>query len=207
MIVHEFEQGSPEWYNIRIGKVTGTTLKDVMKPDNLPLVDSLIGQLLSGMGELDDYMSDDMQRGIELQPIAIDFYQQETGLVVSPAGFLQSTRFERFGMSPDGLVGKVGGIEVKCPKTKTHVKYLRMNQLPNDYRWQVISAFMINPELEWWDFISFDPRVSQRPLFIHRTKREDVTDDIKSGLDALEKFFEKLDKYHKQILFPEKVAA
>jgi hypothetical protein len=37
----------------------------------------------------------------------------ETGLVIHPD-------IEHFGASPDGLVGDVGLIEIKCPNTWTH---------------------------------------------------------------------------------------
>jgi hypothetical protein len=79
---------------------------------------------------------------------------------------------------------------------------MRQNQLPNDYKWQVIAPFIINPDLQWWDFVSYDPRISQRPLFIIRTKRQDVVDDIDLAQIRLKKFFTKLDEYMKEILFP-----
>jgi hypothetical protein len=38
-----------------------------------------------------------------------------------------------FGASPDGLVGKDGQIEVKCPDTTTHLNTLLTKEVPEEY--------------------------------------------------------------------------
>jgi hypothetical protein len=39
MLIVDVEQGSQEWLRMRLGKITGTRLKEVFKSDNLPLID------------------------------------------------------------------------------------------------------------------------------------------------------------------------
>jgi len=99
-------------------------------------------------------------------------------------------------------VGIVGGVEVKCPSSKKHIQYLRQGKLPNDYKWQVLGSFIINPDCQWYDFMSFDPRVTQRPVFIYRTTRESVQLELNKAVGDLEKFFTKLEEYKSDILFP-----
>lgn len=49
MIVYkDVEQGSQEWHNLRLATVTGTRLKDLVKPSNLSLMDELIAEELTG---------------------------------------------------------------------------------------------------------------------------------------------------------------
>jgi len=76
--IYDFDQRSPEWYKIREGKVTGTSVvnilgkADVQKTkdaiDNLAM--KLAIEVVFGMIE-SDYVDFDMQRGIDLEPSAI----------------------------------------------------------------------------------------------------------------------------------------
>lgn len=202
MIVHEVKQGSFEWRMIRLGKVTGMRLKEVFKADNLSLLDELIAEQLTETWEDSDFISDAMQRGIDLEPEALNEYERINGVKLIRDGFIQCEQFPLLGYSPDGRVGTIGGVEVKCPSSKRHIQYLRQNKLPNDYKWQVLGSFIINPDLQWYDFMSYDPRVSQRPYFIHRTLREDVLPELNKAVDDLRKFFTKLEDYKSDILFP-----
>ena len=202
MIIHSIQQGSPEWFMLRLGMVTGSRIKDVFKKDNLTLIDQLIAEQLTEMPDDDAYVSDAMQRGLDYEPMALDRYEELTGHTLIRGGFIRSEEMPRLGYSPDGRVATTGGVEVKCPGSKNHIRYIRMGIVPVEYRWQVYSSFLINPDCEWYDFMSFDPRVSQRPEFIVRTKREDITDELEAGRAELQKFFTKLEKYKSDILFP-----
>lgn len=201
MIFHDVAQGSPEWMALRLGKVTGSCLEDVFKATHLGLIDRLIAEQLTEMPSDDGFVSYDMQRGIDTEPLALDRYKEIAGVELIRGGFCECTMFPLLGYSPDGRVREIGGVEVKCPKSKTHIQYLRQNQLPNDYKWQVLAAFIINPNLEWNDFMSFDPRVTQKPVFIHRTYRKDVLPVLNQAVEDLKKFFEKLEKYKGEVLF------
>lgn len=202
MIVHEVKQGSYEWFILRCGKVTGSRLKDVFKADNLSLMDELIAEQLTDSWEDNDYVSDAMQRGVDEEPNALDLYESLHGVKLIRDGFITCEMFPMLGYSPDGRVGVTGGVEVKCPTSKNHVQYLRQGKLPNDYKWQVLSSFIINPHLEWYDFMSYDPRVMQRPYFIYRTTRESVLPELNKAVEDLKKFFAKLEEYKSEILFP-----
>lgn len=202
MIIHRIDQGSNEWFYLRLGKVTGTRMKQLMADSNMPLVDELIGEKLSEQIDDDGYVSPEMERGKALEGLAVQAYQAERNVTVERVGFIQSERWPLLGMSPDGIIGPIGGVETKCPSSKKHIQYIRQNQLPNDHKWQVIVPFLINPDLQWWDFVSFDPRISQRPLFIHRTNREDILAEINMAVTKLEKFFIKLSEIESEILFP-----
>jgi len=201
MIIHDVEQGSYEWHQIRLGKITSTRLKKVLSKDNLSLVDELIAEEETGLSDDDGFVSEDMQRGIDLEPLAIKEYESMTGNTVTRYGILQSEELPILCQSPDGYVGTDGAIEVKCPRTKTHVKYIRQGKIPNDYKEQVWCYFMVNPNLKWLDFISYDPRLVKKPIWVLRVNREDVQDDIIGAWMMLQAFNEKYIRLKEELFF------
>lgn len=201
MIIHDCTQGSFEWHQLRLGKITGSRLKKMMAKDNLSLIDELISEEQVGIADDDEFVSDEMQRGIDMEPLAIQEYCNITGYTVDHPCFLQSEDWPILCQSPDGYIGTTGAVEVKCPKTKTHVKYIRMGKIPNEYKEQVWSYFLVNPDLQWLDFVSYDPRLTVKPIWIHRVTREELAEELQAAVVELEKFIAKLDKYKSEIFF------
>lgn len=203
-IFKDIKQGSPEWFNLKLGKITGSRVKDVLKTDNLSLVDELIAEIITEQME-ECYQSFEMQRGSELEPIARKAYEEFKGVSVEQVGFISSGKYPWLGLSPDGLIANgekyVKGIEIKCPKTSTHVKYIRQNTLPNDYKPQVLLYFLVGKNIDEVDFISYDNRFTIRPIHIVTVKREEVQKDIDELEKALLKFWDKFEKYYNQITF------
>ena len=54
----------------------------------------------------------------------------ETGFILHP--FVKDS-----GASPDGLIGIDGGLEIKCPNTATHLKYLMTDKIDTKYIYQM----------------------------------------------------------------------
>ena len=201
MIIHNCDQGSHEWHQIRIGKITGTRLKKMLANDNLSLIDELIAEEETGLTDDDDFVSEEMQRGIDLEPLAIQEYSNITGHEVDHPCLIQSDEWPILMMSPDGYIGTTGAVEIKCPKTKTHIKYIRQGKIPNDYKEQIWCYFMVNPDLQWLDFVSYDPRLTKKPIWILHITREQVQEDVNDALWQLGSFITKLDNYKNEIFF------
>lgn len=198
---HNMQQGSYEWHEMRCAKVTGTVFKKLMGADMLSLIDRIIAQQETGYIDDDGFVSDAMQRGTDLEPVAAKEYEVRTGVTLERIGFIHSVVHPLFGYSPDGLVGDAGEIEIKCPSTESHVRYIRQDQVPNDYKWQVLEKFILRPELEWVDFVSFDPRFGKKPMFIYRQMRGDVIEDIEKGIEQIAKFEQKFEEIRAKVLF------
>lgn len=203
MIIHNFLQHSPEWYRIREGKITSTRIKSVIAPkgDQQKMINRLIAEEISGMSDESDFVSDDMQRGIDMEPLARKAYAEATGREVMEVGFLQSERWPLLGVSADGLVGSDGSVEIKCPDTHTHVGYIRAGIVPKEYQPQTLSHFLVHEDLEWLDFISYDPRFTVCPLFIKRITRLDLSDEISIASKVLDKFFADYEAAKDALLF------
>jgi putative phage-type endonuclease len=204
MIIHNLEQRSQEWLNMKLGKITGTRLKGVCGSNNLPLLDELIAERMVGIAEF-NYVNEAMQRGIDLEPIAMKAYEDATFNTVLEIGYIESEEFENVGLSPDGLIKYnsklyTGAVEIKCPSSKKHIEYIRTNRVPAEYKHQVLMYFINVPTLEWLDFVSYDDRVIQKPLHIVRVTREELDSDIQDAKDQLTKFIDKLNKYYTQII-------
>lgn len=201
MIEIKVEQGSKEWLNLRLGRITGTRLKDVFKSDNLPLIDELISEVEVGQLE-ETFVNSAMQRGKDLEPIVKNIYTEVKSIELDEVGFCVSEKYkDTIGLSPDAFTkDRLGAVEIKCPNTKTHVKYIRMNVIPKDYIHQVYMYFIVNEKLEWLDFISFDDRFKIRPMFVKRITRNEIEQELIDIEKGIEKFIKKLEKYKQQII-------
>lgn len=197
---HKVEQGTYEWHLLRLNRLTSTRVAHVFKSDNLGLVDELIAERINPVVEEEGYVSEAMQRGTDLEPVAIEAYTAQTGIVMESVGFCTHDVYDWLGMSPDGLTpDRTGATEVKCPDTKTHVQYIRMGGIPNKHKYQIAQYFIVNKKLEWLDFVSFDPRFTVKPMYIYRVHRADV--DVAGIFEGVVKFYAKFEKYFQQVTF------
>lgn len=155
-------------------------------------------------GELPEFKSQATEWGEKHEDDAAKAYQLKTGNPIEEVGFVQYTEF--FGGSPDRTVidqvmteNHLGGLEIKCPfNSVNHTKHLLLGSQDDlkenhpDYYWQCMSH-IITLNVNWCDFVSYDPRVSEPlRLFVLRVWRnhEDVDlllDRIESALDYKKK--------------------
>ena len=174
MKIIEHEQGSEAWLEARLGCPSGSGFRK--------LINGSGNQSASSHGYINDLIAESvlgysspldvtpwMQRGTDLEPEARSIYEFEKDLAVQQVGFCMHDSLA-CGIAPDGLVGLDGGLEIKCPKPSTHVKYLRSGKLPTEYIPQVMGCLWIT-EREWWDFMSYHPSM---PSLLVRVYRDDV---------------------------------
>jgi YqaJ-like viral recombinase domain len=179
-------QGSQEWFEARAGRVTASNVADVLAflkrgdkkggetAARASYKAQIVAETLSGSAILDGYLSSFMQHGTEMEPFARAAYEVRNNVSVDTVGFIVHPTIDRFGASPDGLIGKDGGIEIKAPKTATHIDYMLAGILPPEYEPQVMSNIDC-AEREWWDFLSFDDRLpSRHQQFKVRTYRDEA---------------------------------
>ena len=115
-----------------------------------------------------------MQFGTEQEPFARTAYEIKTENIVDQVGFIFHPRLDFTGASPDGLIGRDGGLELKCPKTTTHLAYMMAGTVPKEYQYQMLWN-MACAEREWWDFASYDSRLPEKlRLFIVRMPRDEA---------------------------------
>ena len=127
---HDLIQNSDDWFKLRTGVVTASQTKLVLTPklkiSNNEKTRSHNYEIVAqrAMDHIEEtYQSWDMQRGNVEEIYAIDLYSKHYDQV-KPCGFITNDKLGFIiGMSPDGLVGEDGGVEVKsrCQKLQAQV--------------------------------------------------------------------------------------
>lgn len=189
-------QGSPEWWSAREGIPTCSNFHRIITPKTQQLaggaedyIHELIGQKICHTPPFftENPMNAAMRHGIDTEPHARRFYEMDRNATVSQVGFLLSD-CGRYGGSPDGLVGDDGGLELKCPAIKTHVRYLLEKKLPDEYAAQVHGLLLVSGR-PWWDFMSYaGPGVEP---FLIRVEPGPFTRSLRV---VLEQFLERYEK-------------
>ena len=190
VILHTMEQRTPEWVQIRVGKLTASAAKGMLKTiktgfsaERADLRMQLACERLTGLScETPFTPTDAVQRGIDKEADAIRAYEALTGMLVGRVGFMEAEGYPA-GCSPDGVVegqdGFYGLVEIKCPTTKVHVGYLRGGVVPALYQTQLThSLWVAGPEYGYIDFVSFDDRLPEGlQLFVVRQQRDESVMD------------------------------
>jgi putative phage-type endonuclease len=175
----EIVQGSPEWFAIRLGKVTASRVADVIAKtktgwgaSRANYMAELIAERLTGAGA-PSYTNAAMQWGTEKEPEARAAYMFYTDLEVTEIGFVEHPRIAMTGASPDGLVGTDGLVEIKCPNTATHIDTLLGEPIASKYNTQMQWQMACSGR-KWTDFVSYDPRLPEAMrLFVQHVERDD----------------------------------
>jgi putative phage-type endonuclease len=179
-MIEMMDQGTEEWFTIRIGKVTASRVADVIaktKTGYSASRDNYMAQLvcerLTGQkGE--SFTNAAMQHGTETEPLARAAYEALKDVLVDEVGFVPHPTIEMAGASPDGLVGDDGLLEIKCPNTATHIDTLLSQTVPGKYNTQM-QFQMACTGRQWCDFVSFDNRLPEElQLFVTRVPRDEV---------------------------------
>lgn len=170
-IIESVQQGSQDWLELRLGKVTASKFSDVMTNGrgNKPSVTAksymikLVAEILRGE-PMPFFENEAMRWGTETEPQARAMYELKNNVDVKEVAFVELNDF--VGVSPDGLVGDDGLLEIKCPNTETQIKrFLDGTGLPKEYEAQVQGQLWVTGR-KWCDFVSFDPRIDVEASYI-----------------------------------------
>ncbi len=171
LIFEDVVQGTPEWLALRAGAFTASEFDKVITPKTLKpssQLDGYIARLISetflGVAE-ESHQSAWMAWGLQFENEARRFYQMERGIDTERPGFIWMDDRKVIGCSPDAM-----GLEIKCPKPETHVRYLLDGVLPSEYVCQV-QGLMYVVGAETWDFLSYYPGL---PAFLITVERDPV---------------------------------
>lgn len=193
MKIHEVEQGSVDWEILRSGKVTASEMDALITPlgairkGEMPktylagkLAERWIGGPLPSLYEIFD-----IEQGRLLEERARPAFTLHTGIEVDTVGFIE-TDDGNAGCSPDALIGRTSGVEIKCPRLETHIGYLLAGELPRQYVAQVQGSMFVTG-FERWHFFSY--RHSFPPLHVVVERDEKFQEALG---EAIETFTEKL---------------
>lgn len=192
-ILADASQGSDMWNKIRLGKFTSSEIhrlihkKGALTEANKKYIFEKVAEILTGEAKT-FFENDAMRWGTQQEPIARDLFAEQTGLEITECGFILVDEY--YGGSPDGLISDYGLIEIKCPSSAVHIQNCTIKSqedlkaISEEYYFQIQSN-MIVTERDHAFFISYDPRVTQMPLFTIMIKRdEEAMTLIKKCIEA-----------------------
>lgn len=191
------EQYSPEWYKVRCGIPTAsdfdkivTTKGEISKQRERYLFQLAAERLTKCPAET--YQNEIMLKAKQLEDEARKYYEFAKRVKVKQVGFCL-WESPGYGCSPDGVVGKPGLLEIKCPIGSTHVKYLVENKLPIEYFPQTQGQLLVTGK-QWVDFMSYVQGV--KPLIVRVKPDKAFQFKLKK---ALELFCSDLDRLVRKI--------
>lgn len=169
MEIFNLEQGTPEWHQARCGVITASEMKNVIasgrgnaeSKTRRKYMLVLAAEIITGEPCVAFEGNEHTERGHVQEPIARQLYQDLTGNNVEQVGFIKQ---DRVGVSPDGLVGDEGGIEIKSKLPHLHLEALLADRIPPEHVAQ-LQTFLWVTGREWIDFVSYCPGL---PIFVKR---------------------------------------
>lgn len=185
----DMEQGSPEWYAVRMGVVTASEFKTVLAEGKEKGADSkgrrtymlkLMGERLTG-DPMYRYSNDHTERGHEQEADARDRYAFLTDLEPRQVGFIKNGTV---GCSPDSLVGDDGMLEIKSKLAHLHIDLLLSDKVPSEHMAQIQGQLWV-AKRKWCDFVCYCPKLR---LFAKRVFRDEAyIARIEKGVDLFER--------------------
>jgi putative phage-type endonuclease len=158
----DIEQGSDEWHEQRRGMVTASivgqlitpaTIKPANNPESRGIAAMLAAERITGYTE-PTYVSEDMMRGHEVEPRAVEVYSEHYAPVTTTGFMIRDDYGFQLGYSPDGLVGEDGLIEIKSRRQKKHLQTILADEVPRENMAQIQCGLLVSGR-EWCDYVSY----------------------------------------------------
>jgi len=194
MKTYNYDQGSEEWFRVRLGKFTGSVAQAIAANGKglETLVFEKAAEILTSKPK-PSYTNDDIKRGREYEDMARNAYEIETGRTVKQVGFVEVDEF--VGCSPDGLVEDDGLIEIKCKNDANYARFLYDQKVDPAHNWQIQFNLWVT-EREWCDHIVFNENFT-KPISVIRIQRNEteiakLKAGVLTGIAQLKSILEKI---------------
>ncbi|MDA8438699.1 MAG: YqaJ viral recombinase family protein [Propionibacterium sp.] len=156
------EQRSGEWLEARRGIITASQIGPLITPKTLKVSEgkaargvaiALAAERISGIVE-SNFITSDMWRGIEEEPLARAAYEANRFVTVDTCGLMiRDDNLALVGFSPDGLVGDDGLIEIKSRRHRVHMESV-LDGIPENVTPQLQCGLYVS-QRSWIDYVSY----------------------------------------------------
>ena len=158
----DVEQRSPEWFGVRMGRITASRLKDWMAvskakgKEGTPLKAredyerELWFERKFGVS-FNNFVSAAMLDGQMYEDYARLEYSNRKGVTVMPCGIFYN---EFFAASPDGLIEGDGLLEIKVLRDNTFTEVL-LNGVPDDH-WKQVQGQLFASGRDYCDYVALN---------------------------------------------------
>jgi len=190
MILHEVEQNTEAWDDLRSGKLTASIAKKLVTPTGKRSTQykGEIARIIAermGLQEPEEIKPTWwMQRGTNLEHEARAWFEVETDLTVrTDIGFIESDD-HLVGASPDGIImtdtcRPYTPLELKVPKPSTHISWYLDGVVPKEHIGQVHYQIALCEAAHGY-FCSYNPNT---PPLILRVDRGPYTETMEKAIE------------------------
>ena len=175
MQVYNMEQLSDEWFEIRLGKITGSAIQDILTKGGGKVrnkrIFKRVAERITGKRCEESFSNRHTERGHALEDDARLVYEMETGNKIDVVGFIDLEK-DFLGCSPDGLIEKDGMVEIKCKDDHTFVEQLILKEKAIEKRY--ISQIQIGLHIsgrKWCDYVCYNPNFNK--IYIYRIEKDE----------------------------------
>lgn len=153
------EQRTTEWHKARKGQITASSVGAILGNSPHATRDDVMRRMVRDWHGAEAEFTGNVatEYGTFHEAGALAEYQMETGNAVTPEGFV--TKEDWAGCSPDGLIGLLGGLEIKCPFGKRKMEageaFKTLGEQPHYMDQMQFSLWVC--ERAWWDFYQWSP--------------------------------------------------
>lgn len=202
-------QNTGQWFNDRTGKLTASRMASAMAflksgaeaSERRKLKIEILCERLTG-DIVPKYVTNEMQWGIDQEPMAKEAISIIKGWTIRDLGFVEHPRIAFCGASPDGYIEEEHSlIEIKCPSSSTMLSWLLEasdpDWLPSDHLPQMTLQSACMGGIPVW-FVAYDPRLPDKQKLLVRKytpnaeKIAEIEQHAINFLSEVDVMFEKL---------------
>lgn len=203
MIIQKFNNRE-EWLDARLGKVTGTRLKDLIVKRGTAKKKGFY-EIIAERIALPASDENVMDRGTRLEEEAIKKFEKATKKKVNTDLVIFSRDDNKdIAISPDGYIEKKGkvteAVECKCLSSASHIEAYLTKQVPNEYEGQKVQYFVVNDDLEVLYFCFYDPRMP-KDFFYLTVLRTDVQVQVDEYLELEREILKEIIRIEDELTF------
>ena len=195
-IYKDIEQRSEDWHEIRKGKLTASEAQSIAANGKglETLCYKILAEKYSNNREI--YTNSDIERGIELEDQARMTYEIENNKV-DQIGFIEFDEY--VGASPDGFVGKDGGIEIKCVNDTNFFKLMVNGReaIESKYIWQAKMCMYVSGR-KWWDIVFYNVNFDKNMLVFRIVVDLESENKIEKGLEKGRALIKEIEKKYNE---------
>ena len=185
-IIADIEQGSDEWFQLRLGSIGGLGIKKATsKGRGKAESKTRTGYLYQKADEIltgrfiEQYENADMILGTLSEPLSRNAYIWKTDNDVEEVAIIKGSDHKH--TSPDGLVDDDGMVEIKNTNGPNFIQHIVKDKVPPEHLKQINWGLHI-AEREWCDFIhacwiyegaEIIPRYEDIPIWTKRVFRDE----------------------------------
>lgn len=181
MKISRVAQLSPEWHQLKKGRIGGTRFAQVISGRKNRLIYELLDERLSDFIAPDPFISEDMQFGLDNEEYAVKAYSKQSGIRFGKVGAILSEQSDIHLASPDRMNRRKGIVlEIKCTQHgDIHIKR-HFEGVDPEYMPQIINYFAVSDDVKEVHWVSYCPFRRERPLVVRKFTRDSEIPDGKT---------------------------